>query len=293
MNYVVSDTSLTSVADAIRERGGTSEELAFPQEWIDSINHNMFNIEEIAWHKYGQGQENFVLNLDGITKLYPYAFYRDTYIIRVESNTLLIFNAAANDTTQGDGGYVFANCSNLQSVYLPEFVFPGNQGNQFYMCSKLTDVYMPKLGAIAYRMFSSCVRLVKVAFPHLNSASPMNKQGFSGCANLEVCDLGPTTKLDQQEFASCQKLSTLILRRTGSITQLGNLNALTSTPFASGKAGGTLYVPQALIDSYKAATNWKTILQYTKDGALQNQILPIEGSYYETHYGDDREIPTT
>jgi hypothetical protein len=64
------------------------------------------------------------------------------------------------------------------------------------MCSKLTDVYMPKLGAIAYRMFSSCLRLVKVAFPNLNSVSPMNKQGFSACASLEVCDLGPTTKLD-------------------------------------------------------------------------------------------------
>lgn len=37
MNYVVSDTTLTSVADAIREKGGTSEELQFPQEWIEAI----------------------------------------------------------------------------------------------------------------------------------------------------------------------------------------------------------------------------------------------------------------
>ena len=299
MDYVVSDSSLISVADAIREKGGTSEELAFPQEWIDSINNNMFNLEEIAYHRYGVNMATdprhpqFVLNLDGITKLYPYAFYRATSIKRVESNTLKIFNSAANDTTQGDGGFVFANCNYLQSVYLPEFIFPGSQGNQFASCLYLTDVYMPKLGAIAYRMFTSCVRLEKVAFPGLQSASPMNKQGFSGCSSLVVCDLGPTTKLDQQEFSSCRVLTTLILRRTGSITQLGNINAFTGSPFASGQAGGTLYVPQDLIDSYKAATNWKTILEYTKDGALQNQILPIEGSYYETHYGDDREIPTT
>ena len=35
--YTVDDTSLTSVADAIREKGGTSSPLAFPQGFVDAI----------------------------------------------------------------------------------------------------------------------------------------------------------------------------------------------------------------------------------------------------------------
>lgn len=37
-NYVVSDTSLTAVADAIRTKGGTSANLTFPTEFVSAIN---------------------------------------------------------------------------------------------------------------------------------------------------------------------------------------------------------------------------------------------------------------
>ena len=36
-NYVVSDASLSAVADAIREKGGTSAPLAFPEEFVQAI----------------------------------------------------------------------------------------------------------------------------------------------------------------------------------------------------------------------------------------------------------------
>ena len=65
---------------------------------------------------------------------------------------------------------------------------------------------------------------------------------------------------------------------------LSNVNAFTGA-FASGGTGGTLYVPQALIASYQSATNWSTILGYAN-----NQILPIEGSIYETQYADGTPI---
>lgn len=35
--YVVSEASLSAVADAIREKGGTSEELAFPADFVQAI----------------------------------------------------------------------------------------------------------------------------------------------------------------------------------------------------------------------------------------------------------------
>ncbi len=36
-NYVVSDTTLAAVADAIRTKGGTSAQLSFPQGFVDAI----------------------------------------------------------------------------------------------------------------------------------------------------------------------------------------------------------------------------------------------------------------
>ena len=66
---------------------------------------------------------------------------------------------------------------------------------------------------------------------------------------------------------------------------LVNINAFTNTPFASGKAGGTLYVPSALVSEYQAATNWSTILGYST-----NSIAAIEGSEYENAYADGTSI---
>ena len=87
-----------------------------------------------------------------------------------------------------------------------------------------------------------------------------------------------------QVFTGCSVLKTLILR-PASLVSLGNINNFNSTPFASGGTGGTLYVPQSLISSYQSATNWSTILGYAN-----NQILPIEGSIYETQYADGTPI---
>lgn len=78
----------------------------------------------------------------------------------------------------------------------------------------------------------------------------------------------------------------LILRKSDAICTLANASTtFQSSPFASGGSGGTLYVPQALISSYQSATNWSTILGYAN-----NQILPIEGSIYETQYADGTPI---
>ena len=62
----------------------------------------------------------------------------------------------------------------------------------------------------------------------------------------------------------------------------------TDTAYAQGvrvRYAGKLYVPSSLISSYQAATNWSTILGYAN-----NQILPIEGSMYETQYADGTPI---
>lgn len=86
-------------------------------------------------------------------------------------------------------------------------------------------------------------------------------------------------------FMNSTRMAVLVVRST-SVASLNSTNAFNGSPFASGHSGGTLYVPQALIETYQNATNWATILAYTN-----NQIMPIEGSIYETQYADGTPIP--
>ena len=116
---------------------------------------------------------------------------------------------------------------------------------------------------------------------------------FKGMSNLTTLDLA-VTRFAQSYVANDSALTTIILRHTSVVT-LNNVNAFTGTPFADGGTGGTIYIPKALYDhlgdgtanDYEAASNWSTVNGY---GTIT--WAKIEGSTYETHYGDGTLIPT-
>lgn len=126
------------------------------------------------------------------------------------------------------GWYAFYGCPNLTSVSLPLVATSG--GNAFTACSNLADVQMPMLTEVSTNMFMSCDALVKLKFPALQN---INQNGFAYSSSIE----------------------TLILPNTQMCT-LSHKNALYLTPIAKGT--GYIYVPQSLIEAYKAATNWVT-----------------------------------
>ena len=84
--------------------------------------------------------------------------------------------------------------------------------------------------------------------------------------------------IGQQVFQNDTILDTIVLRFPFVIT-LQNINSFNNTPFASGKAGGTIYVPSALVSSYQSANNWSTLNGY---GTVTWQS--IEGSQYENYH---------
>lgn len=120
--------------------------------------------------------------------------------------------------------------------------------------------------------FSANTALLDLVLPEFNNI--FRNYGASGCTKLTAVDLGKPTDIYGNAFNGDTALNTLIIRRTSSVCALNNINAFTNTPFASGKAGGTLYVPSALFASYQSATNWSTILGYTN-----NQIKSIESTH--------------
>ena len=136
------------------------------------------------------------------------------------------------------------------------------------------------------------------SFGYLNSGKPsgiatlvfqslktIGSQAFrNGKFSAFDCLGGSDGSFGGNSFVNTATLDTFIIR-ADSVMPLGNINNFDGTCFASGKSGGTLYVPSSLKSSYESATNWSTILGYAN-----NQIKAIEGSIYETQYADGTPI---
>lgn len=175
------------------------------------------------------------------------------------------------------GSNAFMSCSAISGITAPKLRTVGNNG--FYTTSasnpsaEAFDLDLPELlnvGNSAFR--STAMRTVRM--PLLSGYQPY---AFAGCTRLQRVDFGDNmSSIPSGFFNADGELNVVILRRTAAPVALSDPTVFNGTPFASDGTGGTLYVPQALIADYQAATNWSVILGYSN-----NQILPIEGSIYE------------
>ena len=76
---------------------------------------------------------------------------------------------------------------------------------------------------------------------------------FMSCSNLAKIDFDVLEEMKDADFYQCFALSAVIIR-SPVVCTMSDSNAFELTPIASGT--GYIYVPAALVDSYKAATNW-------------------------------------
>ena len=180
-------------------------------------------------------------------------------------------SSVSDNTVTKVSDYVFYYCTSLTSVSLPNASSIGEYA--FYYCTSLTSISLPNASSIGNYAFQKCTSLTSVSLPN---ASSIGYYAFQQCSKLTSISLPNASSIKEYAFYSCTKLTTLIIR-TSEVCVLNSINVFQYTPFASGKAGGALYVPQALIASYQANTTWNSLLT----GNANNQILPIEGSIYE------------
>lgn len=233
------DADLTSVANAIRTKGGTSASLAFPADFVSAI---------AAIPTGGGGNSLADLCNGNITRLDDDNI--TSFLIQLRNTSWNLQTIFLKNLEAMTLGYCFAN-TKVETVVLPSLKY-GTSASYF----------------------------------------------FSGATSLTKIDLGPSYSTESQgirggTFNGASALNTLILRKSSAIVPLQNINAFGNTPFASGKAGGTIYIPKALYDhlgdggslDYKAATNWSTVNGY---GTIT--WAKIEGSQYENYYADGTPI---
>ena len=199
-----------------------------------------------------------------------YHFAGCTSLVTVDLPTL---------TTFGGTGYQFNGCTALKNVNLPNLTGNTAGAYQFGGCTSLEHIFLPKASTSGGSTFRGCTKLKTAVLPHKGvTVTSMGTYDFYNDSALEAVDI-TTTKVGDYGFQNCTKFNILVLRRT-SMSALANTRAFNNTPFASGKAGGTLYVPESLISTYQAGTNWVTILGYPN-----NQIKSIESTH------DDPDAP--
>jgi hypothetical protein len=132
----------------------------------------------------------------------------------------------------------FAGCPNLEVVELPNITTVFGLDYTFYASPKIESVSFPELEYVSNGTggcFQGCTNLKRVDFPKL-SATTISNYTFRNCTNLETIIIG------------------------------GNVLCPLSSTNAVQNAGlkYTFYVPDDLVDDYKAATNWATIASKIK-----------------------------
>ena len=133
----------------------------------------------------------------------------------------------ANEDVVTVGGYAFADMSSLTSVDLPNATTIGSYA--FQSCTSLEELRIPKVKTISTRCFVNTTRLLRLDLP--------------------VCE-----NIGGYCFHGSAKIETLILR-SNKVCTLGT-DAFGTGPIKVGK--GYIYVPDNLVEQYKAAANWST-----------------------------------
>lgn len=185
----------------------------------------------------------------------------------------------SNDRITTVGACTFLGCQALTAIDLPN-VTQVNR-NAFESCVRLSTINLPKVTALDRGVFTNSA-IQQANFPlvttigdncfytakHLISANlplvtslPINSFRLS---TIQTADFAAITNINRTAFTDCTKLETLIIR-TSSVCVISDISiALRGSKIASGT--GYIYVPDDLVDSYKAATNWV---------AFADQIKPI------------------
>lgn len=131
---------------------------------------------------------------------------------------------------------MFANCTSLSEVNLPQCYFIDEFA--FLGCTSLTSFTLATAGYIGPSAFAE-----------------------SGLTTMIIENI-EAAEIHTSAFAN-SNLANLVIRGS-TVANLANTNAFNGTPIvtvdeATGRPGGTIYVPSDLIDTYKAATNWSNL----------------------------------
>ena len=171
----VEDTSLVTVADAIRAKSKTTDPMTFPEGFVSAVGGISDNV--LPGVVDGSITEITSEMLAGCTKIRRYAFYEYSSLtsIVIPSGVTSINNST------------FYNCSSLTSIVIPDGV-TSIGGNAFSRCSKLATVELkpttpPTLNGT---IFKNCTALTQIIVPAGTLSAYQSATNWSAYADIMV-----------------------------------------------------------------------------------------------------------
>lgn len=298
-NYLIQDTTLTEIADAIRNKTGETQNIFVKdmaskiesmETLVDYENPNATCVDAYAF-----------LDMDILrsvsftiaTSVGDWAFNGCFNLISVDFplvTTIGKYSFGVNSTNGSDklssiylpscesvGAYAFNFRTNIVSVDLPEVKTISSYA--FCGCKNLTDINVPKLSSVGLNVFENlniktinlpelsiigmstfinCSHLERVNIPKVCG---IHDYAFFGCTRLKHISIDGYTDSSYSgryigtcAFQNCTNLQSVVLPNATAVMSLSNSDAFADTPIANGT--GYIYVPDALVNSYKSANNW-------------------------------------
>ena len=293
VDSAVLDAGLKQIADAIREKAGTTDALAFPQEIADAIaaiQSGGATIEPLTISENGTYTAP-----DGVDGYSPVTVevkgsggdldaYIDGSLTEITSNVEYIRE------------YTFMNYNKLKSVNFPNAVKIGNyafyrmkSGGEPFVgnfprvevigsyafafetsgekANLLRVANFPCVKTIGEYAFSKNDKLEEIHFPVLEGIPRCAFGSSQSYMKLKKVDFPKVTNIGREAFKRNVNLKTVILRNETvcslySATVFADcyhiLGEVNSTYNPDGLKDGYFYVPRSLVETYKVATNWAT-----------------------------------
>lgn len=263
--YVVSGDSLRDVADKIREKGGTSAQLEYPDDWKDAINAISGGGDEPIPE---DGKTRIWIHIAEETPDNRLTFYLQ-FTASEADNTTVDWGDGVSETL-GDtvatnyshkypsgGNYIITMTVNSGTIS-----FEGDSNNRIYGEYANSNTHnririqkviigdsMTNIGMSA---FNSCYTLVSITIP--DGVTSIGANTFQACYGLTSITIPDgVTDIGTYAFRYCYSMSEYHFKPIAPPT-LANSNAFNGIP-----SDCIIYVPQGCLSAYQSATNYGNV----------------------------------
>jgi hypothetical protein len=150
------------------------------------------------------------------------------------------------------GQRAFYGCSALEAISVPNSVATIGK-SAFYECSSLEEINLPDgITDIGSYMFYMCYALKSINIP--NGVTTIGTYAFQNCRAVSKVSISKNvTSIAASAFANVYSCAWYDFTQHTAVPTLANTSAFQGIP-----ADCEIRVPAALVDEWKAATNWST-----------------------------------
>lgn len=271
LDTIVTGSKLTTLANAIRTKGGTSAQLTLDgmaQAVADiPTGGGGFDFSQVKGKRYYgslmfENLDATSLDLSGLdTSTFETLSYMFENCMAITSLDISSFDVSAAEAMQR----MFGNCSALRTITLPtasNITALYDISHMFNNCSALQSIDMSTMATsgittMSY-MFSGCSSLQYANLATIGTGlRPQMNNMFSNCSQLQSVNLASIETANatmSNMFSGCTNLTDIIW------SQKSSVQPMPQTPANIGFTSTMkIYVPDDLVASYKEATNWSTI----------------------------------